>query len=47
MRDLILLILIVGVPSFILIGFGLLTKKKFKGYLKIFNFFEGHFESED
>lgn len=47
MTDLILLTLIIGGPSFILIGIGLLTKKKFKGYLKIFNFFEGRFESED
>lgn len=41
----ILMILIVGI--LILFGIGLFKKKKFKGYLKILNLFEGSFESED
>lgn len=31
----------------VIFGIGLLKKKKFKGYLKIFNFFETSFEGED
>lgn len=39
------MILIVG--FMVLFGIGLFKKKKIKGYLKIFNLFEGGFESED
>lgn len=42
-----LCVLIMGLGLLILFGIGLFKKKKFKGYLKIFNFFEGGFESED
>ena len=45
MLEIILVILIVGI--LVLFGIGLFRKKKFKGYLKIFNLFEGGFESED
>lgn len=45
MLEIILAILIVGI--LVLFGIGLFRKKKFKGYLKIFNLFEGGFESED
>lgn len=41
----IILVLMVGI--LVLFEIGLFRKKKFKGYLKIFNLFEGGFESED
>ncbi len=47
MIEMILLFVIFGVLFLILMIIGLLKKKKFKGYLKILNFFEGGFESED
>ncbi len=42
-----LCILLMGLGLLILFGIGLFRKKKFKGYLKVLNLFEGGFESED
>lgn len=47
MYEILLLVLIIGLLFITLLAVGIFRKRKFNGYLKIFNFFEGHFESED
>lgn len=47
MYEILLLILIVVFLFIALMAVGLFKKRKFNGHLKIFDFFEGHFESED